>query len=224
MLIARRRVSLRQIRAVRQQNGGAVQQEHRLLQTGQYPRLFLQRFKNQLAHLLGHFQRQLATSLTVGARVGRQRQSWCARRPAHPRQYRTSQQMTHRCRQSTFGIQSLENHQPRHHPRAQGTLARELRTPVQHARHLLLGNRLPVSLECPYQLRRPGTRFGGATREACFFVNTKLSLVHLLSYRILEHFHNFMFSTFITENMTLSGITQECVRHRIGTATVRSAG
>jgi hypothetical protein len=78
---------------------------------------------------------------------------------------------------------------------------------------LLLGNRLPVSLERSCQLRRADTRFDGPTAGARLFVKTKLPLIHSLSYRIPEHFHNPMFSLLATENMPLSGIGQECLRH-----------
>src|ERR1017187_2994024 len=121
--------------------------------------------------------------------------------------------MMHRCRECTFGIQSLKNHQPRHHPGAQRVSAREPRLPEQYASHLLLGNGQPVSLERPCHLRWADNRFGGVPVGALLFLKTKLSLVHSLSYRILEHFHSFMSSLLATENMPLSGIGHSCLRH-----------
>src|SRR5213592_2550433 len=53
-------------------------------------------------------------------------------------------------------MQSLEDHQPDHQPRAQRSLRRPCRSPFQHFCDPCFWHHLPISFECPYQLRRPG--------------------------------------------------------------------
>src|SRR5216117_508291 len=53
-------------------------------------------------------------------------------------------------------MQSLEDHQPDHQPRAQRSLRRPCRSPLQHFCDPCFWHHLPISFECPYQLRRPG--------------------------------------------------------------------
>src|ERR1035437_196316 len=50
-------------------------------------------------------------------------------------------------------MQSLEDHQPDHQPRAQRSLTRTCRSPLQQFRYPCLRHHLQISFECPYQLR-----------------------------------------------------------------------
>src|SRR5882724_10008194 len=85
-------------------------------------------------------------------------------------------------------MESLEDHQPDYHPRAQSALSRKGGSPLQHLRHNCFRNHFPVSVERSDQFRWPrivwlSSLWGSAAQTGSFVVvvdRTGLSFSHPL--------------------------------------------
>src|ERR1035437_4445073 len=124
-------------------------------------------------------------------------------------------------------MQSLEDHQPDHQPRAQRSLTRTCRSPLQQFRYPCLRHHLQISFECPYQLRlcailvKLTNSYGAKIRsiqsicaDFCTFVQTlstqpKICRLAAFAWKAAPRRRGRQFARFTTVSVTCEGYCRE---------------